>query len=316
MNERTQNKNTPESPRRDVLKGFIGSLGTSLLVDMAHEKGRTPDNLDRLMSTRLHRHYEPHFAAANELDVNQYDDKYRQTLLWHGTGRYQYDEDSNKVDVLASICEQGALTPALDEFDVINGAILSTSLAKSRMYARAYADIHGCGTDEQNRYGSAGFWGTYVAAKLPFEAAIESKIWKKGSRQDIRNNLSKSNRRPWSAKAHSGFNSGDTGKAEHKGIFTPFYTGSDIEDNYPVLFGVKSLPVEAPVAKSIGRHEFRTEDKIMLDAISHVEVPYAKLAEARALLGSYELTMPVVAIETGEEYCSRLPFSSLVYPDK
>ena len=64
----------------------------------------------------------------------------KQTEYWHGTGRYQY-RDGKIVDVLKGMIEQGGLLPQRDDIDTV-GVMDSISLARSRTYARAYADMH------------------------------------------------------------------------------------------------------------------------------------------------------------------------------
>ncbi len=64
----------------------------------------------------------------------------KNTQYWHGTGRYQY-RDGKKVDILKSIVNSGGLMPHVDDIDLV-GKMNSISMAKSRIYARAYADMH------------------------------------------------------------------------------------------------------------------------------------------------------------------------------
>jgi hypothetical protein len=98
-----------------------------------------------------------------------------QTQLWHGLGRYQY-RDGKPVDILAYIIAHDALRPQLDTWD-FSGPMTTLSLAPSRMYARAYVDMHGKGSAEPGRYGSSLFWAAIFVGDMKFEGTIESGSW-------------------------------------------------------------------------------------------------------------------------------------------
>ena len=97
-------------------------------------------------------------------DIKEYQKLTKDTQLWHGTGRWQYGKDSI-VDVMKSFCDIAGLKPSRDVYAVFGGSdqyiVHSISLCRSRMVARSYADMHGLGWKEKNRYGDALTWTSY-----------------------------------------------------------------------------------------------------------------------------------------------------------
>ena len=71
--------------------------------------------------------------------------------------------------------------PQQDELD-LTGPMKSLSFAKSRMYARAYADMHGKGAKESNRHGSSTFWAWTFAGDIYTELVKETKLWRRENR--------------------------------------------------------------------------------------------------------------------------------------
>jgi hypothetical protein len=82
--------------------------------------------------------------------------------LWHGTGCYQYSQ-GKVVDVLECIVATGSIRPIEDAYAIFSGGKLmsSISLTRLRIIARCYADMHGKGYREPNRYGDALAWTSY-----------------------------------------------------------------------------------------------------------------------------------------------------------
>lgn len=66
---------------------------------------------------------------------------------------------------MKSFCDIAGLKPSRDVYAVFGGSdryiVHSVSLCRSRMVARSYADMHGLGWKEKNRYGDALTWTSY-----------------------------------------------------------------------------------------------------------------------------------------------------------
>jgi hypothetical protein len=222
---------------------------------------------------------------------------------WHGTGRYQY-KNGERVDVLNFIITHRALTPQHDTLD-LTGPMESLSLAKSRMYARAYADMHGKASKEVDRHGSSTFWAWTFAGDIYGELINETKLWKRKNRIASRKHFNEGGTSSWPSKVST--------------ISMPvpeiFNRGSDIEGNYPILFGIRDSSFKAAAtSRSVAIHEARSLQPLSLDGdVTHIELPRAHLNEVLALLKQNNLTaVPVFTIEECEQYASELPLSKLI----
>ena len=93
-----------------------------------------------------------------------------------------------------------------------------------------------------------------------------------------------------------------------------FTHGSDIENNYPILIGVRAdsfKPIKT--SRSVAIHEARAQQTLSLaTAVTHLKVPAIHTAEVTAILLKHSQTVPVLAIEDCERYAAELPFSKLV----
>jgi hypothetical protein len=84
-----------------------------------------------------------------------------------------------------------------------------------------------------------------------------------------------------------------------------YKNGSDIEQNYPILFGVKDID-PTPVSRAVALHEVRTEYPIDLhENVTHVEVPRDRVEETKGILGGLD----IIPIEEGEWYCIEHTFT-------
>jgi hypothetical protein len=215
-----------------------------------------------------------------------------QADYWHGTGRYQYS-NGVVVDVLKGIAEQGALLPSYDAFD-LNRPMTSISLAKQRMYARAYADMHGQGSRETERHGSSLLWASIYLGDIAIEAAREAEAWKPRGYKRMMDHLRTGNAAEWYKKV----------TRTNASVLSLYGHGSDIEGNYPMLFGISKGIELVDTSRAVGLHEVRTESSIPLELVTHVEVPRERVEETRRLID-----IEVVAIEDGEAYSSLKKFS-------
>lgn len=216
------------------------------------------------------------------------------TELWHGTGRYKYKE-GEVVDVLEGIAATRTILPNQDNFDLLR-PMTSISLARSRMYARAYADMFGNGQDERERYGSSLLWACSFLGSVAIEASKETKVWRPSGYYKMMGHLATANAIEWYKKIT---------RVPNPSVVSVYRDGSDIHDNYPVLFGVRS--VEPTVtSNAVALHEVRTEQPLNIDAdITHVEVPRSHIEGTRRVLGG----IATMAIEDGETISSQYTFT-------
>jgi hypothetical protein len=222
---------------------------------------------------------------------------YSDIEYWHGTGRYQYAGDTI-VDVLGSIARTRMLLPSYDAFDLIR-PMQSVSLARSRVYGRVYADMHGTGSKEKERYGSSLFWACAFLGDIAVEASLETRVWRPTGYRRMMDHLFEANALQWYKKLTRA--SGNT-------VVNIYRDGSDIQGNYPVLFGVRRGSVTpSATSKAVSIHESRSECPIPLDhSIVHVEVPRDHVEETNRILGG----VAVKAIEDGERWSANFLFSS------
>lgn len=297
------------------MSGLIGSLAISTALDALKAHDRDPSLIDAWMARRISSGLLDEFSHEHRVLLSAYEKSYAGTGLWHGSGRYQYDSSNNSkvVDVFERICADGTLLPRTDRFDVLRGPMDSISLAHSRMYARSYADTHSNPTQDSFRYGSSGFWATYFASRIPLDTVHE--LAKGAADYKTVARTKASNIYPWGAKVNSKFIVAPEGAKTLNGIFTPFYVGSDIEGNYPILFALGSVVSDTGISSDMYRHEVRTENPIDLSSVRFIEVPFNNVEHSREVLVAHGLEIPVVPMEVAEAYCARLPFSELVYPE-
>lgn len=301
MTEQIKLSAVTETPfsKRYLAAGALGrAVGTRLRKTGSEKKAPLTLKAADLVMSRLSRSIEP----LNDEERTKIKEVISPTKLWHGTGRYQY-RDGKVTDVLDFIAKNGKLQPQFDDID-FTGPMESLSLAPSRMYSRAYADMHGKGAAEPERHGSSMFWAWTFLADIGIEAMKESKVWTKEGRTSSRSHFAQSGAQDWYKKV----------RGTYSGTMALFRKGSDIEGNYPILFGIKDGMVEPAVtSKSIAIHEVRSQNSLSLEqAITHIEVPRHQVENTQHLLESYGQNVPVIAIEDAERYVADLPFTELV----
>ena len=179
----------------------------------------------------------------------------------------------------------------------------SISLTPHRIIARSYADIHGKGYKEPNRYGDALMWTSYFYglfyAKLYTRNAITLKRFYK----------------KWHKLTHDTNGDNTWGKKVNKSaqdVWDVFGLGSDIADNYPILIGVRRVEQQVNLSPVFKAYEVRTPVGIAIQDITHVEVPQDKVTSTKAFIESYGLVIPVLPIELGELQASHKTFSELL----
>lgn len=241
----------------------------------------------------------PERTIADYLAITQ------NAALWHGTGRYQHC-DNETADVLSNIATQGGLRPVLDSYAVILGGdhMVSVSATKIRIIARSYADMHGRGAVEKNRYGSALWWVSYYYG--PFYAQVFTRKTLTVARHYKKWDTATSNaqgERTWGKKVNK--------NAKH--VWDAFGLGSDIPGNYPILLGIKNQNTTVTIPDSIADVEVRVTHVVPLADITHLEVPEEKVPETEKILAQANVTLPVFPIELGEYVASRQSIAELLH---
>lgn len=247
----------------------------------------------------------PNLEAFSEKEQQTYLGVTKKTIYWYGTGRWQYDKQNNMVDVLEQMFRQGGTKPFQDVFDIKHGEMFSTSVARQRMYARIYADMHEYGgANLRERYGSPRFWAYYFVMAINLHATKELGLWNPKIRREQHTAWRKQGKEVWAVKVHQ--NPGEaTGKF--------FDKGSDIVGNYPVLIGIQSGDyTQLKTADYVARYESRIGSNIPIEAFTHFEVPQEKVEEVQKLMKKYKYThIPVFPFEQCEQLYSARHFSEL-----
>lgn len=246
----------------------------------------------------------PKTRTFTNIELDNYLKTIKNSKFWHGTGKYHYSGGAT-INVLLNIIKDKGLTPTKDVYGVfLNGKITNTiSLSKSRIIARSYADINGKGKFEVNRYGDALTWvsyyyGLFYARLYIFDLYKIIKYYK-----------------IWHQLSHNKDGHNEWGKKTNKSakdVWDIFYLGTDINDNYPVLFGIRKLDSCLAIDKKYQKYEVRSSKLIKFSDFSHIEVPLNKVNEVNILLKSYSINIPVYSIELGEYASSKQTFSNLL----
>lgn len=234
---------------------------------------------------------------------------YTNTAHWHGTGRYKFSEEGELVDILKGILENDGLNTHQDEWDRKKGITNSISIAPSRMYARLYAGrFCPAATRLKNELGTRELWGSYFFGTSAARGLVEyprgigkALIGRYRDAEVVPDFEQKS--KTWGSRVTT---------LDHS-LSEVFLYGSDIAENYPILIGIKK---EADIqrteaSKFIELHEVRTEQRITLDDISHLEVPREHEKEVQEFIHAHGQDIPVVPIEYGEEYSRNFTFREL-----
>lgn len=239
-----------------------------------------------------------------KIELDSYLETTKNSKYWHGTGKYHYNNGAI-IDVLLNIIKAKGLTPKKDVYGVVlNGKITNTvSLSTSRIIARSYSDINGKGKFEVNRYGDALTWvsyyyGLFYAHLYTFDLYKIIKYYKMW--HQLSHNIDGHNK--WGKKTNK----------SAKDVWDIFYLGSDIELNFPVLFGINTLDSRLAIDKKYQKYEVRSSKLINLTDFSHIEVPLKKVEEVNILLKNNNIDIPVYSIELGEYAASKQPFSKLL----
>jgi len=236
---------------------------------------------------------------------NQRKETIENTWAWHGTGRFQYDQDGKIVDVLQSIIKLNGLKPLVkDPWLKIEGNLQkSISLAKIRMYSRIYADTMQFDPKEiEYHFHSSRFWfwviGIIHVLRNPFNVVshLLSLQTKKESPEQLNDLIVKYRKKNAIPKKPFIF----------KLLNMP---STDIEGNYGIVIGVSDCSdIAFKMDKRYSLYEDRIKSDIELKRFTYIEVPEKKVSETKKVLEGQNLSIPVYAIENIEEYYRDLGF--------
>jgi hypothetical protein len=288
------------------IKWFTGL--TSLYIDwrLTKPKRRRPLDIvliDCLMALLMTK---PELEAFSGKDLDSYNKAVSQAAYWHGTGRLHYAADNKLIDVFEKIIKEGGIQPFKDVFDIKQGNMTSISVARQRMYARIYADMHEYkGADLKKRFGSPRFWAYYFIMAINLHAIKEMGLWNPKALKKQQAEWRQQGEDIWTIKVikRSGRPTGQF-----------FNTGSDIKANYPIIIGIKNGKYkQLETAAYVAHYESRIGSTIPVSAFSHLEVPETKIEEVKRLLTKYgHSKLPVFAFESSERTQADKHFSELV----
>jgi hypothetical protein len=226
------------------------------------------------------------------------------TWGWHGTGRLQYNDDGQVIEVLESILEKGGLLPLVkDPWLKIEGSLkYSISIAKIRMYARIYADTMQFNDEIDYIYKSSRFWfwviGGMHIVKRPLDVIIH--LLKLQTSKDSSKQLDS---------LISKYRKEDNIKKQSflkKLTNMPF---TDIPGNHGIIIGIKDCSdIVFDMDDRYSLFEYRLKKRVGLEKFSYIEVPKKRVEEIDNIIRRYDLDIPIIAIEDVERYFKKRGF--------
>ncbi|MEK7628107.1 MAG: hypothetical protein AAB421_01670 [Patescibacteria group bacterium] len=243
---------------------------------------------------------------------------YRQATHWHGTGRYRHErmkdsgdrENRSTVsDILVGIVESGGLHPYKDPW--IDSGGKTVSLATVRMLSRTFARIH---ANEHSTFvyelGSIKFWlrlyfflfSVWLCTDRRARSMVARSFFQGSFFRDIQI-WESAIRRPDKRKTVTVLNG-----------FQKQIQVSDIEGNYPILFGIvaetKDLVETTLIARKVERRSLKP---ITMQQFTHIEVPLQNVVETEKILKDNGITLTVIPLEFGDMYLANQPLDKLAY---
>lgn len=244
---------------------------------------------------------------------------YQSTTHWHGTGRHHYNHQNGSrysevnldktIDILEQIFKSNGLIPHHDPWIDSNGK--TVSLATTRMHARAFARIHA--SDNEILFyelGSVKFWLRFYFALLFIWLFANFWSHRKFIKDTLRSSFSKDVQN-WA----SAIRKPKKGKViSILDMFKGEIPTSDIDNNYPILIGIKADPSKLietiPLTHKVEQRSLRS---ITLEMFTHIEVPSKKVAETKDLLNKHHVQLPVLPLEFGDMYLASTSLRELAF---
>lgn len=244
---------------------------------------------------------------------------YVKATYWHGTGRYHYRyqgatryesvSTDGVLDVLDSIIRHDGLTPHKDPW--IDSGGKTVSLGTVRMHSRLFARIHLYEHDTLlYELGSVPDWVhlytrlllLWLVTNMGSCKQFLKSLLRRSTYRDLQSWVG-AIRRPKDGKVIS---------------LSHFINGkspdSDIEGNYPILFGIAGGMLEVmdtvPLTHAV---EVRSLRPVTLKDFTHIEVPLANVRETEELLRSRGVSLPVLPLEFVDVYLKDASLRDLAY---
>jgi hypothetical protein len=290
--------------RRKTIKWSLGLLSFYLTRRLRKAHAHRPLDIALIDAIAHVCIVKPRFVHFSQKDNKQYQKTLSRVAYWHGTGKLQY-KDGKVLDVFEEMLSHGGLRPAKDIFDPKMGEMMSISLARQRMYARVYADMHAYnGVRKHDRYGTPIFWAYYFIMASIIQVLREFKVLNPTLYRDQMRQGHDKTSNQWSVKVK-------TNPDRSVGVF--FNKGSDILGNYPILIGIRDGAYkQLETSEGIQLYESRIGSTIPVSNFTHLEVPTDKIEEITGLLDKHHLKIPVYPFEQCEQFFSSRRFSELV----
>jgi len=165
-----RNKGMVPFTRKDVAPTALALVASGALQD------REPKRHERWAINKIRKRAFEAFVEEpmDSTRLEELSELDHQTSYWHGTGRYQH-QGGEDVDVLGAVLNNAALNPPVDPYTTESDPSETVSLARTRLYARAYADIHSDHLEQLNRFikaqDAANFYVVRPAMRHGFQKA-------------------------------------------------------------------------------------------------------------------------------------------------
>lgn len=199
---------------------------------------------------------------------------------------------------MANVTHHG-LQPNEDPFDRVTGIVSSISTTFSRPYAMLYASMRLMpGEEYAYRYHSQLFWLYRVMLNGVARSKEAVSQLKGKSVHEILNEVPRIKRGKLGGKLDRRVEKFTHSGRSPEGTFS---TRTDIEGNYPILFGIsEGAFTPSPTAIYLKSHEKRSQEPIAFGSLTHIEVPLESVDETKRFLAERGKSLPVIPIEFGE----------------
>ena len=264
-------------------------------------------------------HARDEFLREYESYIPQLQHCYAEAGFWHGTGRYHYlnpddsrfenSNGSRTLNIFESILTNGGLNNHQDLWYHDEQLKKTVSIAPTRMHARMYAHIHLYeGTWLEYVFGGTKFWMGVIAV-LAVKELCTTRENRAFIKRFLFNKTALRSFRIWASAIRN------CDEFKILPLWRAYDLRSDIPGNHAILFGIKRSAIQGEgVLPFIKNFEIRVARPISLDEMTHVEVPIKNIESTKKLLEEKGISLPVIPLEFGEFFSSRLPLSMLLRP--
>jgi len=213
-----------------------------------------------------------------------YSEQMSETILWHGTGRYKYN-DGEVVDILQGIIKNEGPLPNKDDWDMKRGLSQTISFARDYSYARLYASLF---LPQKDRT----FKELVMRFALSVRFFLPSKWVAYNEYSPFRPHILGLRRKlkEWARKI--------TTKPQMSFTILFLWGGTDILNNYPVIIGVEPTAVQGTKgSRFVDLYEVRSEKVVAIESFTHIKVPQTKVTEVAKFFSDAGWDIPVTHIQ-------------------